>query len=108
MSDGRWWVALITFERGEREQEILPDSAQGACGWMIALAPDEDSARALLVSDLEHHALRVLEICDEQEVFDLGEIEDIDEHLAANFASIEPGKRTVWGTIHCYGGEGEA
>jgi hypothetical protein len=107
MTDGRWWVALVTFERRDERQEILPNWAQGACGWMVALASDEDVARVLIGRDLEHHGLRVLEIADEQEVFDEEEIDEIDNHLGANFRNIEPGKQTVWGTIHCYKGEGE-
>lgn len=108
MTDGRWWVALVTFERRDNEQDILPDWANGACGWMVALAPDEAAARELLVRDVEHHGLRVIEIDDEREVFGDDEIEQIDDHLAMKFREIEPGKETVWGTIHCYKGEGEA
>ena len=108
MTDGRWWVALVTFERRDEEQDILPDWARGACGWMVALAPDEETARGLLVRDIEHHGLRIIEIEEEREVFGEGEIDDIDEHLAMNFREIEPGKQTVWGTIHCYKVEGEA
>lgn len=108
MPDGRWWVALVTFERRDDSKEILPAEAQGACSWMAALAADEDAARSLLVRDLEHHALCVMEISDEQEIFELHEIEELDEHFARNFANIETGKRTVWGTLHCYRGEGEA
>jgi hypothetical protein len=108
MTDGRWWVALVTFERRDEDQDILPYTAQGACGWMLALAPDEETARSLLVRDVEHVGLRVLEIADEQEVFGEDEVEDIDEHLASNFREMEPGRQTVWGTIHCYRGEGEA
>jgi hypothetical protein len=108
MTDGRWWVALVTFERRDEQQDILPDWAQGACGWMVALASDEDAARALIVRDVEYLGLRVLEIADEQEVFGEDEIDELDDHLGANFRDIEPGKQTVWGTLHCYKGEGEA
>lgn len=108
MTDGRWWVALVTFERRDQNQDILPDTAQGACGWMLALASDEDEARRLIIRDIEHVGLRVLEIDNEREVFGVDEIEEIDGHLASNFREIESGRRTVWGTIHGYGGEGEA
>jgi hypothetical protein len=108
MADGRWWVALVTFERREAYQEILPDWAHGACGWMAALATSREEARHRLVRDVEHHGLRVLEVANEREVFDGEEIDAIDEHLAANFRAIEPGAQTVWGTIHGYKGEGEA
>lgn len=108
MTDGRWWIALATYERRGDEQEVLPGWAQGAVGWMVALAPDEETARQLIVRDLEYHDLRVLEIKDEQEVFSEEEIDEFDEHLGANFRDIEPGRSTVWGTLHCYKGEGEA
>jgi hypothetical protein len=104
----RYWVALVTFERRTEEQDILPEWAHGACGWMAALAQDEEEARRLLVRDVEHHGLRVLEIANEQEVFSSDDVEEFDEHLGANFRNIEPGKQTVWGTIHGYKGEGEA
>lgn len=103
-----WWIALVTFERLTEAQTVLQEADQGACGWMVALAPDEDAAAALLARDLEHCGLRLLEIADLQEVFGDDEIAEVDEHLAANFRDIEEGKQTVWGTIHCYRGEGEA
>jgi len=108
MTDGRWWVALVTFERRDEGQGILPDWAHGACGWMVALAPDKETARGLLIRDVEHHGLRVIDIDDEREVFGDDEIEEIDDHLAMNFREIEPEKQTVWGTIHGYKGKGEA
>ncbi len=75
---------------------------------MVALAPDEDEARKLLVRDVEHHSLRVTDIQNKQEVVDEAEIAELDDHLEANFRDIGPGSRTVWGTIHCYKGEGTA
>lgn len=108
MTDGQWWAALVTFERQDKEQDILPHWAHGACGWMIAIAPDEDAARQLLARDLEHCGLRVLTFEKEQEVFSYEEVEEIDEHLADNFRNLEYGKCTVWGTLHGYRREGEA
>lgn len=108
MTEGHWWLALVTFERREEEQDILPEWALGASGWMVALAPNRETARALLVRDVEYHGLRVIEITDEREVFSEERMEEIDDHLATNFRAFEAGKQTVWGTIHCYKGEGEA
>lgn len=107
MADGRWWVALVMFEHRDKEQDILPDWADGACGWMLAIAPDEKAARQRLVRDVQRHGLRVVEVANEREVFGEGEVEEIDEHLAANLKAIEPGAQTVWGTIHGYKGDGE-
>jgi hypothetical protein len=106
--DQRYWVALVTFERRTPEQDILPDWAHGACGWMVALAQNEEEALHLLVRDVEYHGLRVLEIAKEQEVFHAEDVHEFDEHLGANLRNIEPDKQTVWGTIFGYKGEGEA
>jgi hypothetical protein len=108
MIEGRWWAAFVTFERRDEDHEFLPDWAQGACGWMLALAPNEETAHRLLVRDVEYSGFRVLEIKDGLEVFGDDEVEKIDDHLAANFRDLEPGKRTIWGTHHCYIAEGEA
>lgn len=109
MSDGRWWIAMVTFERRcERHNAILPSWASGACGWMMALAPDQDRARQFLLSDVEQNDLVVIDMEDEQEVFSEADLAGLDERLAANFRAIELGKRTIWGTIHCYKGEGAA
>jgi hypothetical protein len=75
---------------------------------MVALAPDEETARRRLVRDVEHHDLRVLDIADVEEVFGEDEVDAFDGHLADNFRHIEDGRQTVWGTFHCYRGEGEA
>ena len=108
MANVRYWLSLVAFERAHPDQNVLPDWAEGAVGWMVALAPDGDTARDLLVRDLGQHGLRVLEVQEVQEVAGADQIEEIDEHLAANFRDIEPGKQTVWGTLNCYVGEGEA
>lgn len=109
MTNDRCWAALVTFERLEEgENEVLPGWAYGACGWMIALASSQDEARSRLVRDVQHHALRVVEIENEREVLGDDEIADLDEHLASNFRNIEPPKQTVWGTLHGYKGEAEA
>ena len=107
MTDERRWVALVTFERHDA-QDILPEWALGACGWMLALASDEDAATELLMRDITHLGLRVVDIAKQREIFDEDEIEELDEHLAENVRNFEAGKKTAWGTIHCYRAEGEA
>lgn len=75
---------------------------------MGAVAPDEDTACTQLVMDLALLGVRVLQISDPQEVFEIDEFKNLDDHLAENFQVIESGKRTVWGSIHCYLGDDEA
>jgi hypothetical protein len=58
----------VTFEPRDEAQDILPDWARGACGWIIALAPHQQTACGLLVRDVEYHGLRVIEIDHEREV----------------------------------------
>lgn len=77
MTEKRRWVALVTFERRAEQQDILPDWAQGACGWMVALAPDEETARGLLVRDVEYHGLRVISIDNARELFGDNEVEGV-------------------------------
>jgi predicted small metal-binding protein len=107
MANERLWIALVTFERRDDEQDILPKWAHGACGWMAALAPNDETARQLLKHDIESHGLTVVEIDHEREVVDEEEIDEIDDHLGKNFRAIEPGAQTVWGTIYGYKGDGE-
>lgn len=108
MTDKSQWVALVTFERCDLAQDLLPDWALGAAGWMFALAYDEDDATEILTRDITQLGLRVVTISEQREVFDEDDIEELDEHLAENVRNLEPGKQTVWGTIHCYLAGGEA
>jgi hypothetical protein len=107
MPDERLWVALVTFERSGVPQDVLADEFQGACGWMACLAADEEEVRARLAASLRAVGLRLLEVDREQQV-DAEEIVEFDEHLAANVQGWEPGRKTLWGTIHCYRAEGSA
>ncbi len=108
MTDKSQWVALVTFERYNLAQDLLPDWALGAVGWMLTLAYDEDEATEILTRDIRQLGLRVITIAQQREVFDEDDLEELDEHLAENVRNLEPGKQTVWGTIHCYLAEGEA
>lgn len=107
MTYQRFWLALMTFERRDVEQEILPDWARGASGWMVAIAPDEEAARELLVRDVECCGLRILEVDKVREALSHKDVEVVDDHLARNLRQIEPGKQTVWGTVHGYRGEAQ-
>jgi selenophosphate synthetase-related protein len=107
MAVERWWFGLVHFQRLEEGPGILPESSLGAFGWLLALAPDEETAVQRLVSDVEHEGVRVLAVTDVCEASHEDEIEEVSEHLAENFRNLEPGAQTVWGTIHCYKGEGE-
>ncbi len=75
---------------------------------MVALAQSEMDARLKIEADLRALYLRVLEFEGLREIFDNGEVEEVDDHLALNLRQIEADKLTVWGTIHCYIGDGEA
>ena len=106
--DGRTWVALVTFERTDRPHEILPDDYLGACGWMGCIADDADDVPEFLRRALAAEGLRLVQIEHVEEVGASEEVEDYDVHLAENMQAIEPGHRTVWGTLHVYVAEGEA
>lgn len=100
---------MVTFERRKwADNLVLPEWAWGACGWMVAKASNKTEARSCLVRDLEQLSLVFIELDDEHEVFGVADLAELDEHLAANFVMLEAGKQTLWGTLHCYKGEGEA
>ena len=99
---------MVTFERDQDKQDILPDWAWGACGWMFTSGQDEDEACAFIERDIKFHGLKLIEIDRLTEVFGPDDIDPVDDHLAANVRSFEAGHRTAWGIIHGYKGEGEA
>jgi hypothetical protein len=104
----RFWLALVTVERTAESGNILPQWAIGACGWMVALAPDFETACRCLVRDLASHQLRLLETDHEQEVIEPDDVGQFDQLLAKNWREIEPHKQTIFGTLYGYKGEGEA
>ncbi|MGA0601881.1 hypothetical protein ACO2Q3_14330 [Caulobacter sp. KR2-114] len=108
MTADPWWIAMVTIERLNRDQEILPDWALGACGWVAALAPDEDAARKRIEADMSAVGLRLMDVEDLQPVVDADEVSGVDEHLAANMRTLKAGRRTAWGELFCYAAEGEA
>jgi len=106
--DEAWWVAMVTFEKGEDSLGLLAPPYQGAVGWLAGVAGDEDAAEDLFRAALGEIGLIVLEVGDLEEVGSMADIEDVDEHLALNVAKLEPGKRTVWGELFPYLADGEA
>jgi hypothetical protein len=107
VTDERSWLALVTFERRTQDSDILPAWAHGACGWMIGIAPDLATACDRFARDLRYCGMSLLEVEDAREVFDPEDVQEVDDHLAENWREIEPGKQSVWGTLHGYKGEGE-
>ena len=75
---------------------------------MLALAQSEASAKRVLIEDIAAASLQIVEIDKLRRVTVTDDLYETDEHLATNAENIEAGKRTVWGTIHIYKGEGEA
>jgi hypothetical protein len=104
----RWWVALVTFERGDGEQDILEPHQQGASGWMACVGRHEADVRQMLANSLMADGLKLVEIERETPVDTAEEVAEFDEHLAENFVARDPLRPTVWGTIHCYLADGEA
>ena len=96
----------MTFERRAAESKILPDWAQGACGWQAVWADNEENARSTLARNLAAVDLRLLEV-DHAKPITSREVEDYDEWLSENLRKVEPGRQAVRGTIHCYAADGE-
>ena len=102
------YAALITFERTEADNDILPEEAQGACCFMATRASDEDDLRNTLAVELREIGLRLVSIDEAQEI----DIHDLpggmDPHLIESIGDWDDETRTVWGTIHTYLADGEA
>jgi hypothetical protein len=99
------FVALVTFEHGSDAGHHLPLNYQGACGWIAIDATDENDARTRLRSSLEAEGLTLVELERLHRVNGAMDVDALDGHLAANMREWEPGRPTVWGTIHCYAGD---
>jgi hypothetical protein len=102
------FVALVTFENDGDLLQILPPQCHGACGWMAAEASSEDQARETIHSELAQIGLRLVKVDRLTEIKSVEEAAEYDSHLATNMQEWQPGKATVWGTIHTYIGGGEA
>ena len=103
----RQFIALVTFERESDDAGILQPDDQGACGWMGARTSSEHDLARVFATELAELGLRLVEIDEVIEVDSLDEVAAYDEHLASNMETWQAGKRTVWGTIHCYRADGE-
>jgi hypothetical protein len=98
------FLALVTFEHDGDDGSHLPLGWQGACGWMAVDACDAEEAAHVLATSLAADKLRLVEAERIHAVEGAGQAELLDEHLAENLSEWEPGRRTVWGTIHGYVG----
>jgi hypothetical protein len=110
MNDGleNTFIALVTFENSGDVLEILPAECNGACGWMAVKAETDTQVLDALRKELSQIELKLVEVDRVTQVYSTDEIAEYDDHLAVNVAEWEPGKATVWGTIHTYLAEGEA
>ena len=104
----RTFVALVTFQRITDDLGILPEWAEGACGWMGIRAQNEAMAIKTIQGELGEIGLCPTEIDEVTEIRALDDVMDIDSHLASNMQEWKDGTDTVWGTIHSFVGEGEA
>jgi hypothetical protein len=102
------FVALVTFEHDGDDGDHLPLGYQGACGWMAIDADEAEEAVEILRESLAADGLKLVEAERVHAVGGAGQVESLDDHLADNMREWEPGRRTVWGTIHCYVGDRHA
>ena len=70
--------------------DLLPASAAGASGWMVAIANDEGGARDALVHEVQQSGFEEIDVEQVQPI----EVDDIvDERLQQNVWCMEPGSR---------------
>ena len=73
------------------------------------MAVDEAQLRSKLPRAFAALNLRLLDVENVQTAEEDEDVEEVDEHLAANVKEWEAGAFFCWGTLHCYlGVEGEA
>jgi hypothetical protein len=99
------FVALVTFEHDGDQGDHLPLDCQGACGWMAIAADDAEDAAEVLNDSLSAEHLKLVG-AEQFHLADSAEhVNSFDSQLAENMRNWEPGRSTVWGTIHAYIGE---
>ncbi len=102
------FLALVTFEHDGDSGDHLALGYQGACGWMAIDADDSEDAVKFLRESLAADKLKLID-AERVHVVDCAQqAASLDGHLSDNIREWEPGRRTVWGTIHCYVGDRHA
>jgi len=87
------FLALVTFEH------------DGDCLPMAIDADEAEEAVEMLRKSLAADRLKLVEAERVHAVDSAQQAELLDDHLANNMREWEPGRRAVWGTIHCYIGD---
>lgn len=99
------FLALVTFEHDGDDGDHLPLGCQGASGWMAIDANEADEAIEGIGASLASVSLKLVSAERVHVVEGPNDVESLDDHLADNIRDWEPGRRTVWGTIHLYAGD---
>lgn len=99
------FLALVTFEHDGDAGHHLALGYQGACGWMAVDADDAEDAIYVLRESLAADQLKLVEAERIHAIDGAHQAASLDRHLSENIGAWEPGRRTVWGTIHCYAGD---
>jgi hypothetical protein len=102
------FLALVTFEHDGDSGDHLALGFQGASGWMAIDADDAEDVVDVLRESLAADKLKLIEAERVHVVDGAQQAASLDDHLSDNMREWEPGRRTVWGTIHCYVGDRRA
>lgn len=107
-NSARRFIVLATLESVGDALGILPPGCEGACGWMAVKADSEVEVAEVLRSELAEVGLKLAEYEKVLRISTAADVAEYDPHLAEEVEKWEPGKATVWGTLHPYFGHGEA
>lgn len=108
MTHSKTYTALVSFERKNLKNPILPEEAWGAVGYMAVICKNPEEIFELFRNSLLVDDLRLIDVEEISEFTSIDQVANIDPHLANNVEEWEAGKKTVWGTLHNYYAEGEA
>src|SRR5262249_22556094 len=107
----RWWLVMTDIARadGSVDYSILSKENVGGFAWIAVIADDEDDAMYVLNRELQGLELKLRGVEEEfEEIVDFDELEEGHPELAANIASWDGERVTVWGVLDSYLAEGEA
>ncbi len=103
-SDNRsWYCALVSFDAGDDVTNILPESAEGASGYMAWWVIGDEVPVTILSEELKSAGLKNIEIEEVCEIYEFCEVKEKSEYLFKNLLKFDYNHRFTLGDLYLYG-----